>query len=74
MAPPAAKALASSMKLSPLLLVAAVCSVCLSEPEQADVPQNSVCVATSTSTLRRLSSTAARRPAAPLPSTSAWQR
>ena len=39
----------------------AVCSVCLSDPEQADVPPNALWVAIATSTSRRFSSTAARK-------------
>ena len=61
-------------KSSPLSAPFAVCSVCLSDPEQADVPPNALWVAIATSTSRRFNSTAARSPAAPLPRTSALQR
>ena len=44
-----------------------VCKVCLSDPEQADVPPQALWEMIVTSLPRRLSSTAARRPAAPLP-------
>ena len=61
-------------KSSPLSAPLAVCSVCLSDPEQADVPPKALWVAIATSTSRRFSSTAARSPAAPLPRTRAPQR
>ena len=69
-----AERLGQSAKVVARPALLAVCRVCLSEPEQADVPPKALWVATTTSTSRRFSSTAARSPAAPLPSTSASHR
>jgi hypothetical protein len=73
-APPAWSAYAIAHKSSPLPAPFAVWSVCLSEPEQADVPPKALWVATTTSASRRFNSTAARKPAAPLPRTKAAHR
>ena len=48
-------------KSSPRSAPLAVCRVCLSDPEQADVPPNALWVAIVTSTPRRFNSTAARK-------------
>ena len=64
----------SPLKSSPRPAPLAVWSVCLSEPEQADVPPKALWVTTTTSSSRRFISTAARNPAAPLPRTSASPR
>lgn len=69
MAPPARIARAIAWKSSPRPAALAVCSVCLSEPEQAEVPPQALWLRISASTPRRRSSTAARSPAAPLPTT-----